>query len=138
MLALLVVPFAFADAGLVVRVSGLRNNQGQVGCLAFAAEDGWPSARPNAVGQALAVIQPAAPDAIAECRFEDLPAGVYAVAIMHDENGNTQLDTNLLGIPTEGYGFSNDARGVLGPPSFSAAAFSYDGGSQRVGIQARY
>ena len=49
------------------------------------------------------------------------------MAVIHDANMNGKLDTNLLGIPTEGYGFSNDARGLLGAPSFSAAGFQYDG-----------
>ena len=44
-----------------------------------------------------------------------LPAGAYAVALFQDENGNDNLDTTAFGAPTEKYGFSNDARGVMGP-----------------------
>ena len=47
---------------------------------------------------------------------------VTAVAAFHDADGNGELGTNILGIPTEGYGFSNGARGFMGPPSFEDAA----------------
>ena len=54
----------------------------------------------------------------------DLAPGRYALFAMHDENRNGDLDRNLFGIPTEGYGFSNGATGTVGPPSFDAAAVS--------------
>ena len=50
-----------------------------------------------------------------------LPAGDYAVAVYHDRNGNGRMDRNLAGLPIERYGFSNDAAGAMGPPSFEAA-----------------
>ena len=57
-------------------------------------------------------------------RFPDLLPGDYAVAAFHDADGNGALNTNVLGQPTEGYGFSNGARGRMGPPSFEAATVS--------------
>lgn len=51
-------------------------------------------------------------------KFNSLKAGTYAIRYFHDENENGELDTGTFGIPTEGYGFSNDARGFMGPPSF--------------------
>lgn len=53
--------------------------------------------------------------------FADLPEGDYAVAVYHDANSNGKMDSNLLGIPTEDYGFSNNAVGKFGPPKFDAA-----------------
>lgn len=53
----------------------------------------------------------------------DLPPGKYAVAAYVDNNRNGRLDKNFLGMPTEIYGFSNNARGMFGPPDFSEAAF---------------
>jgi uncharacterized protein (DUF2141 family) len=50
----------------------------------------------------------------------------------NDENMNGKLDTNWLGIPEEGYGFSNDVKALLDAPSFSAASFQYDGGTLLV------
>ena len=54
--------------------------------------------------------------------FRQLPPGPYAVIVFHDENDNGILDEDLLGIPTEGYGFSNNATGFFSAPSFDAAA----------------
>ena len=51
---------------------------------------------------------------------------------------NGKLDTNRFGFPTEGYGFSNDARELLGPPSFSAASFPYDGSALNMTIKLHY
>jgi uncharacterized protein (DUF2141 family) len=74
----------------------------------------------------------------ARCDFEDIPPGMYALAVVHDENMNGKLDTKWLGIPTEGYGFSNDAKALLGAPSFSAASFSYGGQNLDMTIGLNY
>ena len=58
--------------------------------------------------------------------------------MIYDENMNGKLDTNWLGIPTEGYGFSNDAKAMLGPPSLSAASFTYDGQDMDLTISLDY
>lgn len=54
-----------------------------------------------------------------------LPAGTYAVSLFQDENGNGRLDTADFGIPTEKVGFSNNAKGVMGPPSFEQCRFAF-------------
>lgn len=64
--------------------------------------------------------------------FEDVGAGDYAISTFHDENDNSKLDTNFLGIPNEPYGFSNDARGSFGPPSFEKAKVKVDGDKKLV------
>jgi uncharacterized protein (DUF2141 family) len=51
---------------------------------------------------------------------------------------NGKLDTHWLGIPTEGYGFSNDATALLGAPSFAAASFAYDGQNLELTIRLQY
>ncbi len=58
---------------------------------------------------------------------DSLPTGDYAVRVMHDENENGELDSNLIGIPREPWGTSNDAKGNFGPPSWDDAKFSIDG-----------
>ncbi|MEM8983431.1 MAG: DUF2141 domain-containing protein [Pseudomonadota bacterium] len=57
-----------------------------------------------------------------EARFDDLAAGKYAIKLYHDANGNGEMDSNMLGLPVEGYGFSNNA-GRFGQPPFVDAAF---------------
>jgi len=64
----------------------------------------------------------------ATCMFNNAPAGTYAVAVFHAENNETQLQTNFLGIPKEGYGFSRNPSSAFGPPGFGDAAYSYPGG----------
>jgi uncharacterized protein (DUF2141 family) len=56
--------------------------------------------------------------------FENLKAGEYAVSVIHDENDNGELDTNAIGMPTEGFAFGNNAMGMFGPPSFDKAKVS--------------
>ncbi len=56
-------------------------------------------------------------------KFEALPFGTYAIAIYQDINDNNKLDTNLLGIPKEPYGFSNNAKSKWGPPDYQIAKF---------------
>ena len=53
--------------------------------------------------------------------LEGIPEGTYGLSIIHDSNSNGALDSNFFGIPKEGFGFSNDAMGTFGPPSFEKA-----------------
>jgi uncharacterized protein (DUF2141 family) len=59
--------------------------------------------------------------------FEDLPAGDYAISVIHDENENGELDSNKMGIPKEGFAFGNNAMGSFGPPAFEKAKISLNG-----------
>jgi uncharacterized protein (DUF2141 family) len=61
-----------------------------------------------------------------EVTIPQLPTNNYAVAVYHDSNGNGKLDKNFFGVPTEYYGFSNDARGSFGPPSFGDCSFVFN------------
>jgi uncharacterized protein (DUF2141 family) len=63
--------------------------------------------------------------------FDKLAPGTYAVAVLHDLDGDRQMDTDVLGAPTEGYGASNNAKRLLGPPEWNQARFSLAAG-QRV------
>lgn len=73
----------------------------------------------------------------ASVTFERVPYGTYAVKVFHDENANGELDTNFVGFPKEGFGFSNDAMGQFGPPSFEQAAFSIQDKTLRIEITAK-
>jgi uncharacterized protein (DUF2141 family) len=72
------------------------------------------------------------------CAFRPVPAGTYAVACFHDENGNGKLDTGLFGIPKEGVCASNGATGTLGPPSFNDAKFDAAGTPRDVSVRMKY
>lgn len=62
--------------------------------------------------------------------FKGLAEGTYAVAVIHDKNANGELDTGTFGIPTEAYGFSNDARGMFGPADFDDSQFEINSNKQ--------
>ncbi len=108
-------------ANLTVIVRGLRSDQGRVSAGLYASSETFMQD-----GQEEATCSVPIRDGVARCVFENVPPGRYAVGLMHDENANGKFDSGFLGIPEEGYGFSRDARGSLGPPSFDAAAFDWD------------
>ena len=70
--------------------------------------------------------------------LKDIAHGTYAISIVHDENGNGKLDANWIGIPNEGLGASNDAKGVMGPPSFEDAAFTLNFAIKKLDIHVSY
>ncbi|MCV6613674.1 MAG: DUF2141 domain-containing protein [Cellvibrionaceae bacterium] len=86
-------------------------------------------------GQALAAVKQQLSGNGLKLTFHNLPSGDYAVRIFHDENDNRELDRNIIGIPTEPYGFSNNA-GAFGPASFEDAKISLSG-DQIVTIELR-
>jgi uncharacterized protein (DUF2141 family) len=69
--------------------------------------------------------------------LKDLPAGEYAFAVFHDANSNARLDKNMFGMPTEPYGFSNNALGNMGPPSFEQARFTLPAAGATVRVSLR-
>jgi len=69
--------------------------------------------------------------------FRNVKHDQYAVRFIHDENENEKLDTNFLGIPKEGFGFSNDAMGKFGPKDFSEWLFDFSGDTG-IKIKANY
>ena len=106
-------------ANLAIEVRGIRSGDGRLYVAVHASES--KAAFPAGTGSVAAIQRRAQAGAL---RFvlQDLPPGRYAVNAFHDENDNGELDTNLLGIPTEGFGFANDPDASLGPPDFEAAA----------------
>ena len=66
--------------------------------------------------------------------FKDLPAGKYAIKVFHDEDDDDELDTNFIGIPSEDYGFSNNAKGNFGPASWEDAMFVFEAKSDTIEI----
>ena len=114
---LVAVPVAAAD--LAVEVSGIRSDAGRVFIAVHTPREGeeFPYS-----GGMFAGLQHRAREGSVRFVLRDVPAGRYAVNAFHDENDNGSLDSNLLGIPTEGYGFANDPPTSFGPPEFDEAA----------------
>lgn len=111
---------------------GVRNAKGEV---RFALYD-RPAEFPR--GKWFAGLDvPAKPGEVTAV-FKNVPPGVYAVAIHHDENSNDEMDLLFDLLPLEGYGFSNDARVILKPPTFKAASFTVPEAGIAIRLHAVY
>jgi len=74
-----------------------------------------------------------------QCSFENVSAGTYAISVMHDENDNQKLDKNFFGVPTEGYGVSNNHTHAMSSPTWEESKFTVEGGKNLgLGIGLRY
>lgn len=114
-------------------VTGLRSDHGQVLACLTESKARFPNCERDVSARTLTV--PA--QGRVELDFGKVPAGTYAIALVHDENGNGKLDKRLV-IPAEGFGFSRNARVSFGPPSFASAAFAVDSEPEHQAIRMRY
>jgi uncharacterized protein (DUF2141 family) len=115
---------AGTKGNLIEFVTHPKNSNGQVVCALF-----------NQVGWLKKPVKPAwakIKGNTAVCVFNEVRAGIYGISAYHDENKNGKLDTNVVGMPTEDYGASRDARGTFSAPSFEDAKFKYTGGKLRM------
>jgi len=121
--------------GIHVKILDIRNSTGAVACALFKTSEGFPT---EFLQSATNIIMTKVQDTQARCDFVDIPPGTYSLAVIHDENVDGKLGTNGIGIPTEGYGFSNGASALMGAPSFEAAKFPYDGRNLDLTISLGY
>lgn len=113
-----------ARAVITVKVSH-PVEEGEVACALFASAAGFPDAASKSRG----VVHPAH-GAATTCTFGGVAPGTYAVAVLLDTNRNGRADTNFLGMPTEPWGVSNDARPLMRAPNFDEASFSVAAGAK--------
>lgn len=127
---LLLAPAARA-ASVVVTIHGVRNAVGEVR-VAICPEAEFTKPACPWHGHAPA----RAGDVTVE--ILDVPPGVYAAEAFHDENGDRKVNRDFFGRPTEGIGFSNDAKMTFGPPSFADARFTLGTARVEIGFGVRY
>ena len=121
------------SGSLTLTIQNIPEQRGVVRILLFNQAAGFPDdveksykqANVKATGKSVQVV------------FEGLPKGQYALSVFHDVMETGKLRTNALGIPKDGYGFSNNANGSFGPPSFSKASFSVTTGKNQHQISLR-
>ncbi|MBC8104288.1 MAG: DUF2141 domain-containing protein [Cytophagales bacterium] len=118
---------------LVVQVTGMRNDKGRIAATLFDQEKGFPGDDSRAVARQISPVK----DRSATLRFDGLKAGSYALALLHDENTNSKMDTNLFGFPREGYGASNNPRPSRRGPRFTEARFVVSGAGEEQAIQVK-
>lgn len=115
---------------LTLTVNNIKTIKGDVLVAVYDKEEHY-----NSNSNWIAVKKIKVAEATMSMDFADLPAGNYAIKLFQDENENGQIDKNTIGIPTEPYGFSNNA-GSFGPPSFNEAKVVVDKATQ-IEIQLR-
>ncbi|RPA68401.1 DUF2141 domain-containing protein [Cyclobacteriaceae bacterium YHN15] len=119
-----------SSAKLTLTVNKVKNDKGVVRVLLFDKAAGFPDDVENAVKNASVKIT----GDKAVITFDNLSPGTYALSVFHDSENTGKLRTNAFGIPRDGYGFSNNASGTFGPPSFEKAAFKVNAGDNKVSI----
>jgi len=120
-------------ARIIVTIDGLHSAQGTVFIGLYASPSKF--LKGNQTDAVRRVPAQAGPITVV---FDNLPPGTYAVGAYHDENANDHLDTNLLGLPTEGYALSNGVRAVFAKPHFQEAAFTVADEDKPVALHIRY
>ncbi len=120
-----------------VHLDGFRSNTGKAHCTLFNDSD--PAAFPKQGKKAFKDGEaPSTSNAYAEIDFHGIPPGKYALVCYHDENSNGKFDESMLGMPEEGYCFSNNAKPTLSAPDFNQCAFDYKGGDRPISMTMIY
>jgi uncharacterized protein (DUF2141 family) len=130
-LVCLMVPLAAvaeSQGKITIRVTGLRNDKGTVRVAMFNSEasyDKSKSSTEQSDGSFRRGLTPISSKS-ATCVFSKVPYGEYAIKLFHDEDNSGKFVTGVFGIPKVEYGFSNNARGKLGPAAYEKAKFKLD------------
>ena len=118
---------------LQVRVEGLRNNDGLVRLALYDRPELFPIN-----GKAYVISDVPIPHKELSVLFSNLPSEKYALALFHDEDSDNVFDKGFLGMPLEGFGFSNDATVFFSAPSFAAATVIVGEGLTIITVHMRY
>lgn len=122
---------AFASE-LKVSFEDMRNDSGKILFLIFKSENGFPDDPDKSIYQGELTVSEARNGL--SIKLDD---GDYAMTLIHDENDNGELDKSFLGVPTEGFGFSNNPQILFGPPSFEKASFKLKG-LKKIKLKVKY
>ncbi len=110
---------------LIVKVSNIKELKGEMKIALYNKKSDFDK-QENPIATAQVLVE----KNVIEVRFDNIPPSKdYAVAVHHDVNMNGKIDTNLLGIPKEGFCFSNNAMGSFGPPSYEDCKFEIKPGT---------
>lgn len=125
-----------AAATLTVEVIGATDSRGHMAVAVFATPDGFPKEDARAIRRKRVPIH--GTSLSSTVTLTDLPAGSYAVSVFHDRNDSGKLETNFFGIPTKGYGFSNDPRPSMRAARFDEAQFELPENGTKVRVELVY
>jgi uncharacterized protein (DUF2141 family) len=114
---------------LTIVITGLENDDGEVLIALSDSRENYESDSEAYLGYKVKI-----KNGNAECTIAELPYGEYAIKLYHDENMDGELNSNFLGIPTEDYGFSNNASGTFGPADYDDAKFLFEQSDMTMNI----
>ena len=126
------IPSKIFAADLEIKIKGLRSDKGLLRLAIFDLPNEFPR------GDQIRSLNIQAKSGNLIAVFKGMAPGIYALAIHHDENKNKEMDTNFVGLPEEGYGFSNDAKVFFGPPYFEAASFIVGNDYKKISLNIIY
>ncbi len=121
------IHFTNNTSSLDLKITGIQSNKGKILVGIYKDNNTFPT-----MGKQYKYYFIDVKDKKASIQIPNLEKGTYAIAVIHDLNSNNKLDKNLVGMPLEPYGFSNNARGKLSAPSFKEASFYFDGNTSLV------
>lgn len=120
---------------IVLEIIGIEESGGDIYCSLYDSPEGFPKKHENAYSNKKIRVEKL--DSV-YITFEDIPYGNFAISFYYDENLNGKMDYNIVGIPKEGYGFSNNIVPKLAPPSFEETSFEFDSDSLSILIDIVY
>jgi uncharacterized protein (DUF2141 family) len=120
------------NGDLIIIISGLRNDKGDIKIGLFNSENSWNGKKDKFRGATLKI-----KNKKVEWVIKDIPYGEYAIKFFHDENGDDKINTNFLGIPTETYGFYMSGISKYIPPTFNKAKFMFKSREMTIEIKTK-
>jgi len=106
------------NADLTLKVRNIEEVKGQMCIAIYGSEEDYKDSENQVWSDCIPVSS-----SLFEFIIEGLPKGMYMISIFHDVDSNEELNSNWIGMPKEPFGFSNDAKGKMGPPKFEDASF---------------
>jgi uncharacterized protein (DUF2141 family) len=110
--------FSESPSSVLIEVSGFKNTRGTLNCRLFTKAADFPD------GDGIVTLRVPITGSNTSCSFSIVEPGTYAIAVVHDENGNGKLDKNFVGVPSEGYGVSNNKTYALSAPKWNESNFT--------------
>ncbi len=115
---------------LEVRVEGIKDVKGEMGVALWNSKLGYPTHLEHAYEAEWILVKGG--ETVVAAVFDTMPAGEYAVSVVHDANGNRKVDRSFFGFPKEGVGFSNDQKVVMSAPRYDKSKFPLVAGENKT------
>jgi uncharacterized protein (DUF2141 family) len=134
-LALLVVgpspAFSESTGKLIIDISGFPSSDGYAMVALTNSNESYKGGEDAAIAKTKTMVV----GQKAQVIFTNLPYGWYGISLYHDENNNGKMDKNMMGIPKEAYGFSNNAKGFFGKPDYKDVKFELKSSEKKIDIK---